>query len=329
MDEQAVPGYTELKTLGAGGFGRDAAALATSLRAAATAAYGPDWEQRGRSQLGEAALLLAALWPTGGVPSPSGFTVEQVRLARGHQGAQHGLQHGLQHGGHPSVRVSSPAVQHEQHVHHVLHMKHLAYLRYLRRQHQSATAAPRKASKAASRVGLGLAGAAAIAVAAAAGTVLGTRTPAEATAQVPAAAVRHVYPVSLDAVRPGDYPVNRQISAVSPWVLTLTDIRVLGSGQAEFFVQYLNTSAVTGQLTCANSAAQEKATLTLGSGQTVTAIADDCSQHPNDSAIYVGSGETLQSYAIFADASKLGQPFTLNWPAGNLSGTVDGLRLPS
>jgi hypothetical protein len=37
----------------------------------------------------------------------------------------------------------------------------------------------------------------------------------------------------------------------------------------------------------------------------------------------------LQSYAIFADASKLGQPFTLNWPAGNLSGAVDGLRLPS
>jgi hypothetical protein len=205
-------------------------------------------------------------------------------------------------------------------------MKHLAHLRYLRRRRQSATAAPRKA---ASRVGLGLAGAAAIAVAAAAGTVLGTRTPAGATAQVPAAAVRHVYPVSLDSIRPGDYPVNRQISAVSPWVLTLTDIRVLGSGQAEFFVQYLNTGAVTGQLTCANSAAQEKATLTLGSGQTVTAIADDCSQHPNDSAIYVGSGEVLQSYAIFADASKLGQPFTLNWPAGDLSGAVDGLRLPS
>jgi hypothetical protein len=208
-------------------------------------------------------------------------------------------------------------------------MKHLAHLRYLRRQHQSATAAPRKAAKAASRVGFGLAGAAAIAVAAAAGTVLGTKTPAGATAQVPAAAVRHVYPVSLDAIRPGDYPVDRQISAVSPWVLTLTDIRVLGSGQAEFFVQYLNTSAVTGQLTCANSAAQEKATLTLGSGQTMTAIADDCSQHPNDSAIYIGAGETLQSYAIFADASKLGQLFTLNWPAGNLSGAVDGLRLPS
>jgi Protein kinase domain len=102
-----------------------------------------------------------------------------------------------------------------------------------------------------------------------------------------------------------------------------------GLGQAEFFVQYLNSGAATGQLTCANSAAQKEATLTFGNGQTMTATADDCSQHPNDSAIYVGAGGTLQSYAIFADASKLGQLFTLNWPAGNLSGAVDDLRLPS
>ena len=44
----------------------DGAALVAELRAVAGAAYGPGWEDRGRSQLAAAALLLAALWPTGG-----------------------------------------------------------------------------------------------------------------------------------------------------------------------------------------------------------------------------------------------------------------------
>ena len=61
----------------------DAAALATELRAVAAGAYGADWEDRGRSQLGEAALLLAALWPTAGVPALQGATIEQVRLSQG------------------------------------------------------------------------------------------------------------------------------------------------------------------------------------------------------------------------------------------------------
>ena len=60
----------------------DGAALVTGLRTAAGQAYGPDWEQRGRSRLAEAALLLAALWPAGGPAAVHGSTVHQVSLRR-------------------------------------------------------------------------------------------------------------------------------------------------------------------------------------------------------------------------------------------------------
>ena len=66
----------------------DAAALAAELRTAATGAYGPDWEPRGRSSLGGAALLLALLWPTAGTPALQGSAVEQGHLARGSHSAQ-------------------------------------------------------------------------------------------------------------------------------------------------------------------------------------------------------------------------------------------------
>jgi eukaryotic-like serine/threonine-protein kinase len=60
----------------------DAAALVSELRTVASRAYGPDWEDRGRSLLGEAALLLAALWPSGAPPAVQGATVHRVRLRR-------------------------------------------------------------------------------------------------------------------------------------------------------------------------------------------------------------------------------------------------------
>src|SRR5262249_9631457 len=47
----------------------DALALVTQLQSAAVAGYGPDWQERGRSHLGEAALLLAALWPATAPPA--------------------------------------------------------------------------------------------------------------------------------------------------------------------------------------------------------------------------------------------------------------------
>ena len=48
----------------------------------AAGAYGPDWEQRGRSHLGEAAVLLAALWPSGAPPAVQGTAVHRIWLRR-------------------------------------------------------------------------------------------------------------------------------------------------------------------------------------------------------------------------------------------------------
>ena len=60
----------------------DGAALVAGLRTVAGQAYGPGWEDRGRSRLAEAAVLLAALWPSGGPPAVQGSTVHRVRLRR-------------------------------------------------------------------------------------------------------------------------------------------------------------------------------------------------------------------------------------------------------
>ena len=101
----------------------DAAVLAAELRTVAAGAYGADWAERGRSHLGEAAVLLAALWPTGGAASVHGFTAEQVQLSRGQHVAGNQHVHGQQvtHG-----------TQHNAHQWHVLHNKHAAHLRNLR-----------------------------------------------------------------------------------------------------------------------------------------------------------------------------------------------------
>ena len=48
----------------------------------AAGAYGPDWEHRGRSHLGEAAVLLAALWPSGAAPAAQGAAVHRISLLR-------------------------------------------------------------------------------------------------------------------------------------------------------------------------------------------------------------------------------------------------------
>jgi eukaryotic-like serine/threonine-protein kinase len=58
----------------------DAASLITELRTIASRAYGQDWERRGRSRLGEAALLLAALWPIGTPAAQQGTAVDRVQL---------------------------------------------------------------------------------------------------------------------------------------------------------------------------------------------------------------------------------------------------------
>ena len=63
----------------------DAAAFVAALNQVAARAYGPDWHERGRSHLGEAALLLAALWPSGGAPAVQGTTVEKIPLRQGNR----------------------------------------------------------------------------------------------------------------------------------------------------------------------------------------------------------------------------------------------------
>jgi serine/threonine-protein kinase len=58
----------------------DAITFITELQTVASGAYGKDWEKRGRSHLGEAALLLTALWPSGAPPAAQGTTVHRISL---------------------------------------------------------------------------------------------------------------------------------------------------------------------------------------------------------------------------------------------------------
>jgi len=64
----------------------DATTFVAALSAVAARTYGPHWRERGRSYLGEAALLLAALWPSGALPAVQGSTVLKTRL---HQRKRH------------------------------------------------------------------------------------------------------------------------------------------------------------------------------------------------------------------------------------------------
>jgi eukaryotic-like serine/threonine-protein kinase len=58
----------------------DATTFVAALNQVAARAYGPHWRERGLSHLGDAALLLAALWPSAGPPAVQGSTVEKTRL---------------------------------------------------------------------------------------------------------------------------------------------------------------------------------------------------------------------------------------------------------
>jgi len=93
----------------------DGTTFITALRAAAVGAYGPEWEERGRSHLGEAALLLAALWPLGASPAVQGSAAQQLQLHQGTQESAH-LRH-LEH------------VRHEEHLRHLAHLRRLGLLR--------------------------------------------------------------------------------------------------------------------------------------------------------------------------------------------------------
>jgi serine/threonine protein kinase len=98
----------------------DAAAFVAGLRVVAADAYGQDWEARGRSHLAEAALLLAALWPSGVAPAVVGAAVEQVSLP-----------HGPQSPPSPQAPRESRHLWHLKHVRHEAHLRHLSRLRAL------------------------------------------------------------------------------------------------------------------------------------------------------------------------------------------------------
>ena len=304
-----------LRPLVAAGMAKDpgqrpasAAALAAQLRAAAEGTYGPEWAERGRSGLGAAALALAALWPTGGAPAVHGFTAEQVQLSRGQQAA------GNQHAAGQHVTQGG---QHNLHQWHVLHREHVAHLRHLRWL-RTATATVTAAAV--------VAAVAVVAYTSRGPSGPGTPAhPAVAAYQAPLAASPSVSP----SVAPGDYPINRQISEVGPFTQTLTDIRVLASGQAEFFVVYTNTGSTTSQLSCVGYTNPAISALTLSNGQTIDSIATYCSQHLAQPNINVGPGQSHVSYAIFPDSRQLTQPFSFAWQAGNASGQLNGLQLPS
>jgi WD40 repeat protein len=108
----------------------DAASFITELRAAAWSAYGEDWEDRGRSHLGEALLLLAALWPSSTAPAVQGHAVEQIHLSHGSQGAhQTQAQQHLRH------------LRHLRHLHHE-HVEHLRHLQHLEHEKHLGQALP-------------------------------------------------------------------------------------------------------------------------------------------------------------------------------------------
>ena len=121
----------------------DAGGLAVELRDAATDSYGEGWEDRGRSHLAEAALLLLALlWPSSGSPAVAGSAVEHVELtdpARGgHPGqpaqAAHPAQAGQATGSSGQTGDTEAAhlhhVEHLEHVEHVRHEEHVEHLEH-------------------------------------------------------------------------------------------------------------------------------------------------------------------------------------------------------
>jgi eukaryotic-like serine/threonine-protein kinase len=91
----------------------DASTFVTELTAVAAGAYGRHWQERGRSHLGEAALLLAALWPSGAAPALQGSAVERIDLYS--QGS-----------------VTAGESRHLRHVRHVRHVEHLRHVKHLR-----------------------------------------------------------------------------------------------------------------------------------------------------------------------------------------------------
>ena len=161
----------------------DAGALATELRTVAAGAYGEDWEARGRSNLGEAALLLALLWPSAAAPALASATVEHVTFSQVVREATTRLA-SPQTRTRPLTRQTTKHLlsQAQRHTLHVLHLEHVDHVKHLRRLRNAA---------------LGVTGAAV----AAAGITVAATSSSHAAGGSGAAAAAHpavvAYPVSL------------------------------------------------------------------------------------------------------------------------------------
>lgn len=106
----------------------DAGRLAAELRDAATDSYGADWEDRGRSYLAEAALLLLALlWPSGAAPAVGGTTVAHPTLTEppAEPAQSTGTGHSTSAQPQPSHPQLSPEARHAAHLRHLDHLEHL------------------------------------------------------------------------------------------------------------------------------------------------------------------------------------------------------------
>jgi serine/threonine-protein kinase len=205
----------------------DAAALAAELRAVAAGAYGEDWEQRGRLQLGEAALLLAALWPTAAVPAVQGSTIEQVQLHQSHAATQANPGHAAAQAshGHQPTR----AELHRWHLGHVRHEEHLEHLRYLKDHGASRASAPRRAARAGRVLRPATAVVAAAAVAVAIATVA-------ATGRSPSSGGTAGHPATV---------AFRELVAPIP----ITTTSAFGAVSSDVFVQYDDGSSSDAHIT--------------------------------------------------------------------------------
>jgi hypothetical protein len=124
----------------------------------------------------------------------------------------------------------------------------------------------------------------------------------------------------------GSYAVNRQISSSQQLTLTLTSVQVAKNGTATFFITYRNSGSSAESLTCGGYSERSAATAELSDGQVIYSEATYCSDHPGKEQ-RVPPGRSVLSYAVFADASDLTQPFTFHWSAGVLSGTIPQVSL--
>jgi hypothetical protein len=329
----------------------DAAQFLAELQATAEAAYGADWESVGRGHLaGRAAALLLLLLQHGSAATAggTGTATTSTSLPGSTQATQsplHPIHAGSQHAGQVQHAEHLRHLEHlgREHAEHLEHVQHLEHAGGAGQSGQPGASAAQESGRSARRVSrprprlhLAVAGGAAVVVVAAVAGVavaLSGHHGSGSSGGSPSS-VSHATTGGAATPAPGDYPVNRQIQtqqSYPPWVATLTDIRVLPSGQAEFFIVYDNTNPAPDieNLSCLGNTDPSVNTVALSNGQTVAATADYCSQHPYDASIDINPGQTWTSYVIFPDAAQLTTPFDFSWDAEGLAGTLADLQLPA